>query len=340
MIRFAIIGTGNIADQHALGVIGCKKAELVAVCDMNQERAKAFADKYGITKIYADSNDLLADPDVDAVCICTPSGTHGVLSIAAAKAGKHILCEKPIEIKADKIDALVAEVEKNNVKMQCVYQSRFDPIALKAKAALDSGEFGKVLMASVYMKYYRSTDYYKSAGWRATWDYDGGGCLMNQGVHGIDLLCWFMGGVKKVNAITRTVLHNIEVEDAAVAAVEFENGAVGVIEGSTCVVPAQSRRFEIHCENGSMIFDETGIIKWYLNGEAYHFEGMEAHDAGIVNDDPLKNLSNKHGHLVDELVECIENDTEPSIGPREARKAVDTILAIYKSSREGKEVLV
>jgi len=338
MTRFAIIGTGNIADQHALGVMGSPKAELVAVCDMNQERAKAFAAKYNITKIYADSNDLLADPDVDAVCICTPSGTHGVLAIAAAKAGKHILCEKPIEIKAEKINALVEEVEKHHVKMQCVYQSRFDPIAVKVKEALDQGIFGKVLMASVYMKYYRSTDYYQSAGWRATWDYDGGGCLMNQGVHGIDLLCWFMGNVKKVNAITRTVLHNIEVEDAAVAAVEFENGAVGVIEGSTCVIPAQSRRFEIHCENGSMIFDETGIIKWYLNGEEHHFEGMEAHDAGIVNDDPLKNLSNKHGALVDELVECIENDTEPSIGPREARKAVDTILAIYQSSREGREV--
>ena len=164
MIRFAIIGTGNIADQHALGVIGCKKAELVAVCDMNQPRAQEFAAKYGITKIYADSNELLADPDVDAVCICTPSGTHGPLSIAAANAGKHILCEKPIEIKAEKIDAIVEAVERNKVKMQCVYQSRFDPVALKAKAALDSGEFGKVLMASVYMKYYRSTDYYKSAG--------------------------------------------------------------------------------------------------------------------------------------------------------------------------------
>ena len=340
MIRFAIIGTGNIADQHALGVIGSPKAELVAVCDMNQSRAKEFAAKYGITKIYADSNELLKDPDVDAVCICTPSGTHGVLSIAAAKAGKHILCEKPIEIKAEKIDALVAEVEAHNVKMQCVYQSRFSPVALKVKAALDSGEFGKVLMASVYMKYFRSTDYYKSAGWRATWDYDGGGCLMNQGVHGIDLLCWFMGSVKKVSAMARTRLHNIEVEDAAVAAVEFENGAVGVIEGSTCVTPAQSRRFEIHCEKGSMIFDETGIIQWYLNGENNIPEGMEAHDAGIVNDDPLKNLSNKHGALVDELVDCIENDTEPSIGPREARKAVDTILAIYRSSREGREVLV
>ena len=117
MIRFAIIGTGNIADQHALGVIGSPKAELVAVCDMNQERAKEFAAKYNITKIYADSKDLLADPDVDAVCICTPSGTHGPLSIAAAKAGKHILCEKPIEIKAEKIDAIVEAVAQNNVKI-------------------------------------------------------------------------------------------------------------------------------------------------------------------------------------------------------------------------------
>jgi predicted dehydrogenase len=339
MVNFAIIGTGVIASQHALGILANKDAQLVAVCDMNGQRAAAFAAEYKIEKVYTDYHEALADPNIHAVSICTPSGTHGEICMAAAKAGKHILCEKPIETKADKIDALIEEVEKNGVKMECVYQRRFEPIPQKVKAALDSGVFGKVLMASAYLKYYRSVDYYKSSGWRATWEFDGGGCLMNQGVHGVDLIAWLMGGVKKVSAMTRTQLHSIEVEDAAVAAVEYNNGAIGVIEGSTCAQPAQNTRFEIHCENGTICFGDAGIIQWYLNGEEVKFED-DAPKATAANDDPTKMLSNNHGVLVDELVHCIETDTEPSIGPREARKAVDTILAIYQSSREGREVLV
>ena len=337
MVKFAIIGTGVIAGQHALGILGNQNARLVAVCDMNGERAAAFAAEYKIEKVYTDYHLALADPNIDAVSICTPSGTHGEICMAAAKAGKHILCEKPIETKSDKIDALIAEVEKNGVKMECVYQRRFEEIPQKVKAALDSGVFGKVLMASAYLKYYRSADYYKSSGWRATWEFDGGGCLMNQGVHGVDLISWLMGGVKKVSAMTRTQLHSIEVEDAAVAAVEYNNGAIGIIEGATCAQPAQNSRFEIHCENGTICFGDTGILQWYLNGQ--ELAGGNA-AATAANDDPTKMLSNNHGVLVDELVYCIENNAEPSIGPREARKAVDTILAIYRSSKEGKEILV
>lgn len=338
MVNFAIIGTGVIAGQHALGIAGCENARLVAVCDMNAERASAFAAEYGIDKVYTDYHEALADPDIHAVSICTPSGTHGRICMDAAKAGKHILCEKPIETKADKIDALIEEVEKHGVKMVCVYQRRFEENSQKVKAALESGVFGKVLMASAYLKYYRSVDYYKSAGWRATWEFDGGGCLMNQGIHGIDLICWLMGGVKKVSAMTRTQLHNIEVEDTAMAAVEYNNGAIGVIEGSTCAQPAQGTRFEIHCENGSICFGDKGITGWYLNGE----ELAEPIDApkSAANDDPTKVLTNKHGILVEELVDCIVNNRESELGPREARKAVDTILAIYKSSQEGKEILL
>ena len=242
------------------------------------------------------------------------------------------------ELSVQEIDELIRVVEANNVKMDCVYQRRYEDVPSRVKKALDSGEFGKVLMASVYMKYWRSPDYYRSAGWRATWEFDGGGCLMNQGVHGVDLLCWFMGGVKKVSAMTRTQLHNIEVEDAAVAAVEFNNGAIGVIEGSTCAQPAQNTRFEIHCEKGSICFGDKGIKSWYLNGE--ELAKPEENVQAVANDDPVKNLSDKHRALVEDLVRAIETDTEPAIGPREARHAVDTILAIYKSSREGVEVLL
>lgn len=336
MVRFAIIGTGVIASQHALGIQSNKNAQLVAVCDMNGQRAKAFSQEFGISTVYTDYHELLACPDIDAVSICTPSGTHGEISMAAAAAGKHILCEKPIETKSAKIDALVEVVEKNNVKMECVYQRRFEPISQQVKKALDSGEFGKVLMASAYLKYYRTAEYYKSSSWRATWEFDGGGCLMNQGVHGVDLIQWLMGGVKKVSGMIRTQKHAIEVEDAAVAAVEYNNGAIGVIEGSTCANPAENTRFEIYCENGCIIFGDAGIIRWHLNGEDVQFADSKKETA--ANDDPTKMLSNNHGVLVDELVHCIETDTTPSIGPREARKAVDTILAIYQSSAEGKEI--
>ena len=338
MVNFAIIGTGVIAGQHALGIAGCENARLVAVCDMNAERAAAFAAEYGIDKVYTDYHEALADPEIHAVSICTPSGTHGRICMDAAGAGKHILCEKPIETKAEKIDALIEEVEKHGVKMVCVYQRRFEENSQKVKAALESGVFGKVLMASAYLKYYRSVDYYKSAGWRATWEFDGGGCLMNQGIHGIDLICWLMGGVKKVSAMTRTQLHSIEVEDTAMAVVEYNNGAIGVIEGSTCAQPAQNTRFEIHCENGSICFGDKGITSWYLNGE----ELAEPVDASksAANDDPTKVLTNMHGILVEELVNCIVNNKDSDLGPREGRKAVDTILAIYKSAGEGKEVLL
>ena len=337
MINFAIIGTGVISAQHALGIQGCENAKLVAVCDMNAERAAAFAAEHGIEKIYTDYHDALADPEIHAVSICTPSGTHGQISMDAAKAGKHILCEKPIETKAEKIDALIEEVEKHGVKMVCVYQRRFEDGPQKAKEALESGIFGKVLMASAYLKYYRSVDYYKSAAWRATWEFDGGGCLMNQGIHGIDLISWLMGGVKKVSGIVRTQLHNIEVEDVAVATVEFNNGAIGVIEGSTCAQPAQGSRFEIYCEKGCIRFGDKGITSWYLNGEELA-EPIE--EKPVANDDPTKTLNNRHGILVNELVNCILEDRESDLGPREARKAVDTILAIYKSSKEGKEILL
>ena len=339
MINFGIIGTGVIAKQHVLGVRANKNANLAAVCDIDGEVVNKFAAEYGVDKVYTDYHALLADPEIDAVCICTPSGMHGQMCIDAARAGKHILCEKPIEITTEKLDQLVEEVEKSGVKMVCVFQRRFAPIPVKVKAALDSGVFGKVLMASAYAKYYRTPEYYASAGWRATWELDGGGALMNQGVHGIDLISWLMGGVKKVSAITRTQFHNIPVEDAAMAAVEYNNGAIGVIEGSTCAKPAQTTRFEIYCENGSIIFDDKAIRSWFLNGEQMiEGTGISAKDVG--NDDPTRVLDNAHGYLVRDLIEAIETNTMPSIGPREGRKAVDTILAIYKSSKEGKEILL
>lgn len=340
MVRFGIIGAGVISKKHAEGIEKVPNAEIAAVCDIIQEKADAFAQKYKVKKVYTDYRQLLQDPDIDAVSICTPSGLHGEMVIAAARAGKHVLCEKPIEITREKIDQMIAEVEKSDVKVGCVFQRRFQEWPKRTKAALESGEFGRVLMASAYLKYYRTPEYYKSAGWRATWEYDGGGCLMNQGVHGIDLISWLMGGMKRVTAITRTQLHDIPVEDAAVAVAEYNNGAIGVIEASTCVNPAQSTRFEIHCEKGSICFDDEGLIRWYLNGKEYKDE-FQVEDISLApKDDPGNISADGHCLLIADLAASIENDTQPAITPREGRKAVDAILAIYQSSAENREILL
>lgn len=340
MINFAIIGTGVIAKQHAIAISSNPNAQIAAVCDMNKERVTDFAVEYNISKTYTDYHELLNDSAIDAVSICTPSGTHGEIAIAAAKAGKHILCEKPIETKSEKIDALILAAEQNHVKMECVYQRRFQTIPQLVKSAIDNGEFGKPLMASVYMKYYRSPEYYKSSGWRATWEFDGGGCLMNQGIHGIDLISWFMGGVKRVKAITKTQLHDIAVEDAAVAVVEYNNGAIGVIEGSTCANPAQSARFEFYFENGSIIFSDEGIQQWILNGQDAIPKISTEEGVTAPKDDPTNISADGHCVLVNDLVQSILNDSTPAICPREARKAVDTILAIYESSKQSREVFL
>lgn len=340
MIGFGIIGTGAIARQHAMAIEECPGARIAAVCDTNLPRAEEFAQNYAVERIYGSVDEMLADPQVLAVSICTPSGTHGQISMAAAKAGKHILCEKPIETKAEKIDALVQAVKESGVKMECVYQRRFQPEAQKIKAALDSGLFGRVLTASLYMKYYRSPEYYKSAGWRATWELDGGGCLMNQGVHGVDLIAWFMGGVKRISAMTRTRLHPIEVEDAAAAAVEYENGAIGVIECTTCSNPAEHMCIDIYCENGAIRWNDKGIQRWILNGEDLTEQMAENSFVLDSRDDPTKVSHEGHGLLVADLVESIRENRAPSVGPGDARHAVDVILAIYRSSQEGRQVEV
>lgn len=339
MLNFAIIGCGVIAPYHSRALEKVEGAQLVAVCDVELEKAKKFADQFHVdaSRVYTDYHELLAQKDIDAVCVCVPSGLHGQISMDALKADKHVICEKPMEITKEKLDAVCEAYKASGKKFACVFQRRTQPIPSKVKAALDSGVFGKPLMASAYLKYNRTAEYYKSAGWRATWEMDGGGSLMNQGVHGVDLISWFMGGIDKIYGIARTQLHDIPVEDAAVCTVKYKNGAIGVIESSTCVYPAQDTRFEIHCENGTIIFDDKGLIQWELkNGEK---ETNDFAEAGIsLKDNPQAIGPLSHLPIMQDFVDAITYDREPMATPLEGRKAVDTILAIYQSSNENKEI--
>lgn len=338
-VKWAIIGCGVISKSHCDALKVVDNAELIAVCDIVEEKAKERAEQYGVDKVYLDYKELINDPEIEAVSICTPSGMHGEMCREAAKAGKHVFCEKPMEITTEKINTVIEDVEKYNVKMGCVFQRRCDNKFLAVKEAIDSGRFGKVILADAYLKYYRDQKYYNSGDWRATWELDGGGALMNQGVHGIDLLIWIAGDVDSVFARCETQARNIEVEDTAIASLKFKNGAIGNIECTTSVYPAQDTRLEIHCEKGSIIVSDEGILQWDILDSDEKAPVVESL-VFQMKDDPTKIPTASHVVPLEDMADAIINNRKPAVTPREARKAVDLILAIYKSSDEKREIIL
>ena len=276
--------------------------------------------------------------DIDVVCVCTPSGNHGEVTIAAAEAGIHVLCEKPIEITDEKLTAMIDACRKHGVKLGGIFQRRTLPAAIKTREAIQSGKLGKMVLGDAYLKYYRSPEYYKSAGWRGTWELDGGGALMNQGIHGIDLITWMMGDVHSVVAKCGTLVRDIEVEDTAVAIVKYKNGAYGVIQGTTSVYPGLDTRFEVHGELGTVIFDDHGFKTWkFLGGEE---EVPEVEGYVTSASDPAALSLSGHYIQIDDMAKAVLEDREPMVPGEEARKAVDLILAIYESSKTGKEIIL
>lgn len=334
-IRFGIIGCGVIAPTHREAIAGAPGARLVACCDIELEKAKKFAaDSGGGVKAYRSIEEMLKQDDVQAVCVCTPSGLHGDHAIMAMEAGRHVLCEKPMDITLAKIDAMIETSRRTGMKLAGVFQRRTYPQSKKVREAVQGGKLGKLVLGDCYQKYFRSHQYYASGAWRATWELDGGGALMNQGVHGIDLLLYIMGDVKRLSAYCRRLVRNIAVEDTAVAILEFVNGAVGVIEGTTSVTPGYGCDIEISGDDGTIKLKGDKIAVWDVKGE----EGAEVQGEGGKGTaaDPLAGLTaTGHTQHVADLVRCIKEDRQPEIPGSEARRAVEVIKAIYKSSREG-----
>lgn len=335
VLGWGLIGSGGISSAHAKAIQQVEGVKLVACCDVIVERAESRAREFGDadTAVYADLEKLLADPNVDVVSICTPSGMHAENGIMAAQAGKHILSEKPLDVTLEKIDAFNAAAEEHGVKLAGVFQRRTFPSTHKVREAVRSGKLGKLVLGDAYQKWYRSHEYYASGDWRATWELDGGGALMNQGVHMIDLLLHLMGDVRRLNARCRTLVRNLAVEDTAVASLEFVHGALGVIEGTTSVTPGMGSKIEISGDQGSIVLEGDTISTWDVPGEEVDTEEVE--DSSLSSD-PLAGLS-ETGHVrhVSDLADAIRNDREPEIPGRETRRAVEVIKAIYLSSRRG-----
>ena len=342
-VRFALIGTGAISAIHAEVISQIPGAQLTAAYSI--AGLEAFCAKTGCAAA-GSIEELVARDDVDAVCITTPSGSHGEPAIAALKAGKHVLCEKPLEITVEKIDAILAAAKENNCIVAAVFQSRFGKGAQTVKAAVEAGRFGRLTLCSAYVKWWRTQAYYDSAGWRGTWEMDGGGALMNQGVHALDLLTWFVGTPVEVKANIATLAHErIAVEDTAVATLRFANGALGVVEGATSAYPGWNKRIELSGDKGSIILEDDVIKFWQFEEELPGDAAIRAGDAdasaiggGAAN--PMAINPEGHRRQIEDLCNAIREKRQPAVPGSDARNAVALICAIYESAKTGKTVTV
>ncbi|HEX8466136.1 MAG TPA: Gfo/Idh/MocA family oxidoreductase [Abditibacterium sp.] len=340
--RFALVGAGNIAHFHARAIELVEGAQLVAVHSRREESGRDFAQKYGADYL-ADYAQLLARPDIDAICLTTPSGTHAELGILAARAGKHVLSEKPIDITPARIDELVRECEANGVQLGAIFQARFGPGAQALKRAADQNRFGQIAQCGAYVPWFRSAEYYASAGWRGTWNLDGGGALMNQSIHAIDLLLWVAGEVAEVSAKCGNILHEgIEVEDNAVAWLHFKSGALGVIQGSTTCFPGEPKRVEIKGTTGSATLVDDMPTFWQFEIEnpedAAIREWSSAATIGGGASDPNAISLDGHRAQIEDFARAIQENRPPAIPGFEGRRAVELVTAIYRSSRENRAI--
>lgn len=341
-MNFAIIGCGVIAFTHAkaLEALRSEGCELYGACDIIPQKAEDFAAEHGVPHVYYDYHDVLADPAVDIVCVCVPSGTHGEICIAAAIAGKAIVCEKPMEITPENILDVISIVKQKHVKMQCIFQRRMMPVAIAVRQAIADGKFGKICISGADLKYYRDQAYYDSAGWRGTWEQDGGGALMNQGVHGIDLILWMLNDeVEMLYGRAETLARNIQVEDTAAAILHMRQGGLCVIQGCTTAYPGFSSTFYIHGEKGTVVFNDEGIIEWTFLDEENAPERPDMGERVGGAGDPTKIGNYGHISLLRDIAEAVRNDRAPIIPPEEATTAVSVICSIYESTQKGTPIV-
>ena len=342
---FGFVGCGMIAEFHTRAIHEIEGARVVAAFDKFQASAVKIARLAGgDCQVYDDIDTMLANPEVDVVCVCTPSGAHMEPAVRAANAGKHVVVEKPLEITLPRCDAILDACNAAGVRLCTIFPSRFSTANRALKQAIDEGRFGRLTLGDTQVKWWRTQEYYDSGGWRGTWKLDGGGALMNQAIHNVDLLQWMMGDVYTIMAQTALLVHDrIEVEDTAVATVRFKNGALGVIEAATSAYPGLLKRIEIHGEHGSARIEQDDVTLWSFaaeaEGDAAIHEAMKAvtgFNAGAS--DPRGITHEGHRVQLADFLHAIDTGGEPFVDGRQGRKAVEIIRAIYHSAKTGQAV--
>lgn len=340
---FGIVGAGAIAHFHARAILNIQNADLIGIYSINKSKSVPFAETHQC-EVFDSLEDLLGHPQIDVVCICTPSGIHLEPALQSMKAGKHCLIEKPLEVTLERCDQIIEAADKAGVKVGVIFPSRFYADNQKVKKAVDASQFGDLVLGDAYVKWSRTTEYYQSAKWRGTWQFDGGGALMNQGIHSVDLLQWYMGDVEFVQAIQGNRKHkDLEVEDTVVSAIQFRNGAMGTIEASTATYPGAPKRIEIMGTKGTAVIEDNQLIRYaFADGVATDQSSLAGQNQNVAlaggASDPANIDISGHKYQILDMIESIETGKAPYIDAKEGRKSVEIILAIYESARTGKRI--
>lgn len=342
-LRFGIVGCGGISGTHVGALKQLEQdglARLVAGAETDSERRQAFGAKNGVD-VVPSLDELLKRPDIDAVTICTPSGLHGEMAAKIARAGKHVLSEKPLDVWIDSVDAAIAAAQKAGVVYGGIFQERFSPAARKVKRAVDAGAFGEIVLACAETKWYRSQGYYDSGTWRGTWELDAG-VFSNQGIHSLDKIQWLAGPVAEVLSATLCPgLHrNIESETLGVATVRFENGALGTITMTTLAYDGFPERVDVSGTRGCamLVGDDLAHFKTespFEVGEATETAPVRLDDASAKASDPLALSGDGHLGNVRDFVQAVREGREPIVSATEARRAVALLNMIYKKAKVG-----
>jgi len=333
-----IVGCGVISPTHLDAISRVDRARLVATCDIVEDRARQAADKYGAQAHYTDFNDLLARDDIDIVHVTTPSSHHHVVSIAASRAGKHSFVTKPMDVSLRSIDEMIQAAEDYAVKLAAVHQFRAYAGYMALNKAVSQGRLGEVYYGNAFVPWLREQSYYTDR-WQGTWEWDGGGALMNQSVHWVDLLLWMMGPVESVCGYAATMAHDMETEDIGTAALRFTSGAHGVIQGTTLTYKGLATRLEVHGSKGNVLIEADKITHWDVEGEDSLAQETGSTETSAA--DPTAGLADgvgAHAVQVEAFIDWIEGIGKPYVDGREARRAVELNLAVYEAQRRGKVI--
>jgi predicted dehydrogenase len=342
-VGFGIIGAGNISLIHGQAIAAIPGARVRAVLSKTRERAAGLADKLGADAL-VDAEAFFARPDIQVVTICTPSGTHAELGMRAAAARKHVIVEKPIDVTVEKARMLVDACERQGVRLGVIFQSRFLPAVQLMKRAIERGRLGRLFVADAYVKWFRAPEYYEAARWRGTKALDGGGALINQAIHTVDLVQHLAGPAATVFGMTDRKRHAaIEAEDTAVAVVRYAGGAMGVIEATTSIYPGFSRRVEIHGEKGSVVLDGNDIAVWKLTEAGEEEAELErlraaAKDASDGSSNPMNLDVAGHRQQIEDFLGALREGRAPVVDGREGLKALALVRAVYESAESEKPV--
>lgn len=331
-IGFGVIGTGNIAKFHAQCIDKIPNAKLLGVLSKTESRALDIAVNFR-APVFWEIEKLISHPEIDVICVCNESGLHGATIAKIAKAGKHILCEKPLETTVEKIDRIAEVVKSTGIQLACVFQNRENPEYKKLKTFFESGSLGKILLCQTSINWYRPPTYYEGS-WRGTKALDGGAALINQGIHTIDLMLDLMGEVALVSGLVDTLHHQIEGEDAAVAALKFKSGALGTLSGGTALFPGEPESITIYGTLGNVVFRGGKIVSSTVSSIHKALTASDE-DPGSGASDPMAITDQFHIAAIEDFMDAIRHDRVPKVNIDEAKRSVALINAIYQSKGNG-----